>query len=92
MNTRILRTLAVSASLFGLVACGSQESDFVSTMTQDESNGVTAEQAACAYEKLAESEGEDFIAAFLDGVGKGIPPGAVKVAGAMLQCAVELNE
>jgi hypothetical protein len=91
MNRKTIRVFGASLLLLGLAACGSQESEFVEVMTEKNSTPEGTEIAECAYGKILDSKGEEFIAEFLDGIGKGMPKGAFTVAGAIASCTAELG-
>jgi len=91
MKRPSIRIAIVASMMLGLAACGSQESEFVDRMSKNSADENAAEVASCAYKKLVDSKGEEFIAEFLDSMGTGIPKGAMTVAGALGQCAAELG-
>ena len=87
-----LSVAVAAAALLGLAACGSQKSDFIDLMTQNDAEDASEVVLGCAYDKLLESEGADFIDEFMDSVGDGLPKGAFAVAGAIVICTTELTE
>ena len=88
MNRLSIRIVGASLLMLGLTACSSQESEFVDFMTKEDPSESRVEAAHCAYAKLVETQGEEFIAEFLDSAENGIPTGFLTVGGAIMQCVV----